>query len=363
MSLRALWWCIVTCTSLCACTVGWVGNGDAEGDTDEMPTGVGGFEPEPGDVEEPPPGSTGGTDPVAPPEDPGTAGSGGGTGTGSGTGTATGTGTGTGSGGDSSTVCFPGPFGAYDACLPLVDWSASWGSDYAYASHSSDQYRKPLRFIDLSSADSDLAIAENFLLSEVLQEWKGRFGVYQPHVVAKLQQIRDTTGGSIVINSAYRSPAYNSSVGGATYSRHMYGDAVDMKSNVVSLSELRSICEGLGAGYTGTYTTFIHCDWRNDPLDSGFFASGTIRLGGPDDAGATMPEHTTELVQAVDGMTWTAPATGFDEGEPLRTWTAYDSAGEVIETVDVGEYEPPAEAVRIHVEVGGNVEAEVELGL
>lgn len=259
------------------------------------------------------------------------------------------------------TVCYPGPTGASDACVPLVDWSSSWGSAYAYPSHSSNQYRKPLRFVDLGAADSNLGIAKNFILGEVLQEWKGRYGVFQPHVVDKLQQIRNTSGGAIHINSGYRSPGYNRSVDGATYSRHMFGDAVDMRSSVMSLSGIRSICQQLNAGYIGMYSTFVHCDWRNHALDAKFFSSGTVSLGGADEIESIMPVHTAELVLADDAVAWTAPATGFDEGEPLRTWTAYDSAGNELQTVDAAEYEPPADAVRIHVEIGGNVELDLEL--
>lgn len=259
------------------------------------------------------------------------------------------------------TVCYPGPAGNDDACVPLVEWSGSWGSAYAYPSHSSPQYRKPLRFVDLAAADPDLGIANHFVLGEVMQQWKGRYGIFQPHVVDKIQQIRDRTGGPIYINSAYRSPGYNGSVDGATYSRHMFGDAVDMRSGVVGLSTLRSICEDLAAGYIGMYTTFIHCDWRNHPLEPKFFAPGTVSAVPDGASDVPVPQHTADLVLADDGLTFTAPATGFDEGEPLRTWTSYDSAGHVIEMVDVGEYQPPADAVRLHVEVGGNVELELEL--
>ncbi|MBW2524187.1 MAG: DUF882 domain-containing protein [Deltaproteobacteria bacterium] len=259
------------------------------------------------------------------------------------------------------TVCYPGANGANDACVPLVDWSSSWGSSYSYPSHSSSQYRKPLRFVDLGAADASLMVSKNFKLGEVMQEWKGRYGIFQPHVVEKIQQLRDMTGGAIYINSAYRSPGYNGSVDGATFSRHMFGDAVDMRSGAVSLSTLKSKCQQLNAGYIGTYTTFVHCDWRNHSLDAKFFSSGTISLPSGEEIESTMPEHTAEVVLLEDGLTFAAPATGFDEGEPLRTWTAYDSAENVIETIDVTEYIPPEDAVRVHVEIGGNVELEFDL--
>lgn len=41
---------------------------------------------------------------------------------------------------------------------------------------------------------------------------------------------RDYYGSSRIINSAFRAPNHNSSVGGARYSRHMFGDAVDLRN-------------------------------------------------------------------------------------------------------------------------------------
>lgn len=43
-----------------------------------------------------------------------------------------------------------------------------------------------------------------------------------------LQPIRDEWGGSIVVNSAYRSEAVNKAVGGAKNSQHRLGEAADI---------------------------------------------------------------------------------------------------------------------------------------
>lgn len=256
-----------------------------------------------------------------------------------------------------ATVCYVGEDGSHGACAPLVSWSSSWGSAYSYPSHGSAQYTRPLRLVDLSAADPNLRIAPNFVLGEVLQEWKGRYGVFQRHVVNRLQAIRDEVGGAIHINSAYRSPAYNRSVDGATYSRHMFGDAADMRSNAVSLSRLGQICEQHGASYVGLYSTFVHCDWRNHPLDEMFYSPG----GSADIHYAEPPEHTATLDLDPHTGSWVAPATGFDEGDPLRLWTAYDDVGDVIDTFEGERYTPPTTAARVLVQVGGQVEVEVDI--
>lgn len=47
-------------------------------------------------------------------------------------------------------------------------------------------------------------------------------------LVAKLDQIREYFGGRVVINSGYRSPSYNASIGGYKYSNHVSGKAADI---------------------------------------------------------------------------------------------------------------------------------------
>lgn len=199
-----------------------------------------------------------------------------------------------------SEVCYPGPDGDYSVCLPLVAWDSAWGDDYAYPEplDGSAQYLAPAYFVDLASpgADPSLAIAENFVLDEVMQEWKGRLGLFQVHVVEKMQLVRDAIGGPLTVNSGYRNVTYNAGVGGATWSRHQYGDAIDIASSAASLESLGALCEDLGAGYIGWYTSHVHCDWRDDPLDEGFFPA------------------------EADAACGHAGLTGTVDGRPLREW-------------------------------------------
>ena len=251
-------------------------------------------------------------------------------------------------------VCYPGADLDYDACLPLVDWSSAWGSDYGYPEpyQGSAQYVAPVRFIDLEAADPELELAPNFRLNELMQDWKGRFGLYQVHAVDSLQALRDLTGGPLNIYSGYRSVGYNSSVDGVTHSRHMYGDASDMGSQVVSLTELGALCDSLQAGYVGYYESHVHCDWRNDSLDPAFYESeDTVSDHAP-------PKHGAHLLRNENG-TWSAPATGFDEGEPLRRWRAFDCHGEQIDEVISRDYIAPAGTEVIEVWIGGQLTLEL----
>jgi len=249
-------------------------------------------------------------------------------------------------------VCYPGEAEDYSACIPVVDWSAAWGSDYSYPSpyEGSAQYSEPERFIDLtdhSSADPSLRLAPNFALDELMQEWKGDYAIYQVHAIEYLQVIRDAIGGGLTINSGYRNVSYNASVGGAEYSRHLYGDAADMASGAASLEELGGLCDDLGAGYVGYYETHVHCDWRDDTLDKAFY-DPSRSASGPRPAA-----HSAWLEFSSEG--WMAPAEGFDEGEPLRWWTAFDETGAEIDRWTGRTYLPPVDAAVLEVEVGGQV--------
>ncbi|MCA9625428.1 MAG: hypothetical protein KC731_40680, partial [Myxococcales bacterium] len=148
-------------------------------------------------------------------------------------------------------------------------------------------------------------------------------------------------------------------------SRHMYGDAADMYSSVISLNGLQTRCNNLGADYVGMYSSHVHCDWRYATKDPAFYgtpmASWSPPPGGStsgfaaatDHSHAALPSHHAAIVVA-DGV-WYADATGFEEGEPYVEWTAYDADGLHLETVASGDYQPPAGTATVEVMIGGQV--------
>jgi Peptidase M15 len=246
-------------------------------------------------------------------------------------------------------ACYPGPDWLWDVCLPVVPYQTSWGADYEYPApyDGSALYSAPTGYLDLSVEDPDEELAPNFVASELMSESKGRYGFFQTDDMANLQDLRDASGGALTINSGYRNVSYNAGVGGATYSRHMYGDAADMASSVLGLTDLGELCDDMGADYVGYYESHVHCDWRDGPLDPAFY--GTQARIAP----AERPEHRARL--AADGAGWRVDASGFDEGEPLREWTAFNAAGQVVRTDTGRRFVPPAGAMRVQVRVGGQV--------
>ncbi len=240
-------------------------------------------------------------------------------------------------------VCYLGENGDGTLCLDTWPWPAD-DPDYVYPDplYGSAQYAAPTRALDLDWEDPDTMLAPNFALWEVAEAWKGRWAVMMPRTIEVLQAIRDTLG-PVVVNSGYRSPAYNASVGGATSSRHQYGDGLDLVALDHSLDTLADTCEDEGADYIGWYESHIHCDWRDDPMDPVFYGA---RSAGP------APVEALSASLLLDAGAWTAPATGWDEGEPLREWTAFTADGVVLERATGVRYVAPDEAAYVEVVVG-----------
>ena len=76
-----------------------------------------------------------------------------------------------------------------------------------------------------------------------------------------LQKIRDI-GGSVIINSAYRTASWNKKQGGATNSYHLKGQAFDIRCSKLSLDNICKIANALGVKGIIRYSSFVHIDSR-----------------------------------------------------------------------------------------------------
>ena len=87
-------------------------------------------------------------------------------------------------------------------------------------------------------------------------------------VANQLQYLRDYLAKPIKVNSAYRSPEHNESVGGVSKSQHILGKAADiaikgMPTEILYQHIEDAISNGeMLQGGLGLYDTFVHYDIR-----------------------------------------------------------------------------------------------------
>lgn len=117
-----------------------------------------------------------------------------------------------------------------------------------------------------------MRLSQNFLLSEFRCNDKSVIpDNILPNLVElaeNLQVLRDYLGFPIQINSGYRSPAYNASVGGVKNSQHLLGKASDIVIQKFTPEQVANAIEKLinegkmKQGGIGIYNTFTHYDIR-----------------------------------------------------------------------------------------------------
>lgn len=112
----------------------------------------------------------------------------------------------------------------------------------------------------LSVSGRDLPLSDNFTLGEfACRDGSDRVLVH-PALVAVLQCVRDHFGKPVRINSAYRTKAYNASIGGAKSSKHVLGMAADIVVKGVDHEDVAEFLEEYDVGGLGRYNTFTHVD-------------------------------------------------------------------------------------------------------
>lgn len=77
-----------------------------------------------------------------------------------------------------------------------------------------------------------------------------------------LQNLRDRIGRPLIVVSAYRSPAHNRAVGGATHSKHMLGEAFDIRMDNHDPIMFEEAARAVGFQGFGFYpkSGFMHID-------------------------------------------------------------------------------------------------------
>ena len=105
-------------------------------------------------------------------------------------------------------------------------------------------------------------VTKNFKYREFASKDGSRILKLDIDSVKKLQELRDGLGVPIIINSAYRSPNHNKAVGGAKGSRHLKGDAFDIRVAGYTPLQIANYARYLGFTGISAYNTFTHIDTR-----------------------------------------------------------------------------------------------------
>ncbi len=284
-------------------------------------------------------------------------------------------------------ACFPGP-DEQGLCLETLDKTEvqerhPQAGDFHYLNPYQDpgfpvsfdphQYRPPSRLLDIGRWPEDLRLSPHFQISELLWLRRGAFGLYSNQALLPIEEIRNRLGQAILVTSAYRSPGHNGRVGGARWSRHTYGDALDFHSPGADLQTLAQLCLEHGASFYQLYRSHIHCDWRAHPLDPNFYPPVEGEAPRPAlsrqvarqafHAVVTQVAHLSDLhltvpiSQSAREVTLSAEVPQEDPGELLYEWTITLPNGHLIKST-----EPRPQLRRLpgtytaHAKIGGSIE-------
>lgn len=77
-----------------------------------------------------------------------------------------------------------------------------------------------------------------------------------------LDPVRERLGKPIIVNSGFRCPIHNKTVGGATGSQHMKGEAADLRIDGKPEALAKVIVELGKFDQVIVYPTFIHVSWK-----------------------------------------------------------------------------------------------------
>lgn len=112
--------------------------------------------------------------------------------------------------------------------------------------------------------DGNTQLSENFKVKEfACKDGTDKILIDITFVQTHLQDIRTHFGKPVIVNSAYRTDAYNSKVGGAKNSYHKKGRAFDICIKGVAPVEIARYASKLGIPGIILYNSFVHVDSRD----------------------------------------------------------------------------------------------------
>ena len=117
--------------------------------------------------------------------------------------------------------------------------------------------------------DGSKKLSSNFTVKEFACKDGSDAVLVAPRLVMVLQTIRDHFGAAVTINSGYRTPQYNTKVGGVAHSQHCYGTAADIVVEGQKPADVAAYARKIMPewGGVGSYSSFTHIDVRETRSD------------------------------------------------------------------------------------------------
>lgn len=119
--------------------------------------------------------------------------------------------------------------------------------------------------------DGSKKLSKNFTVKEFACKDGSDAVLVAPRLVMVLQSIRSRFGTAVTINSGYRTPQYNTKVGGVAHSQHCYGTAADISVRGQTPAAVAAYARELMPdwGGVGVYSQkgFTHIDVREVKAD------------------------------------------------------------------------------------------------
>ena len=115
-----------------------------------------------------------------------------------------------------------------------------------------------------TSEQNNVQVGPHFRVKEFACKDGSTITFIDDYMVTILELLRKELGDKpIIITSGYRTPTHNAKVGGAKYSYHMRGMAVDIRVNGISAKEIAKAIDKIvdGCGII-VYESWVHFDVR-----------------------------------------------------------------------------------------------------
>lgn len=123
----------------------------------------------------------------------------------------------------------------------------------------------------IMDTDANKKIGQHFKVREFACQDGSQVVFIDSYLVSILDILRNQVGKPVIINSGYRTPTRNKTVGGAKYSYHMRGMAADIRIEGMTAKEIANKLNKIIPEEGGiiVYNAWVHIDTRTKAYRKG----------------------------------------------------------------------------------------------